>query len=50
MEYITDYRDFPKQYTEGVNVELCDTCENTFSSSKGKFKEPCDNFRKTFIS
>ena len=49
MEYVTD-RDFPNQYADGVNVGLCDTRDNTFSSSKEQLKEPCDNFGKTFIN
>ena len=49
MEYFTG-RDFPNQYADGVNVGLCDTRDNTFSSSKEQLKEPCDNFGKTFIN
>ena len=49
MKYVTD-RDFPNQYADGVNIGLCDTRDNTLSSTKEQFKEPCDNFGKTLIN
>ena len=48
MEYVTD-RDFPNHYPDGVNVRLCDTRDNTFSSSKEQFKEPCTSEKLLLI-
>ena len=48
MKYVTD-RDFPNQYADGVNVGLCDTRDNTFSSLKEQLKELCDNLEKLLL-
>ena len=49
MEYFTD-SDFPNQYAESMNVGLCDTGDNSFSSSNEQLIEPCDNLGKKFIN